>query len=195
MRSKLLISGAAAAALCVAWACDSTEKRDDAPSEGAAQASLEAWSTIYAVLQHPRCVNCHPSDGIPRQGEDFRPHAQLVQGGPDGRGRFAQRCDACHQTANLPGAHQPPGAPNWHLPPPHMPLVFAGKTPTELCEQMKDPARNGGRSPERVLEHLTQDPLVLWGWAPGEGRPPVSTPHAELLRAMRTWIDGGCGCP
>jgi hypothetical protein len=42
---------------------------------------------------------------------------------------------------------------------------------------------------------MAHDALVLWGWSPGEGRAPVSTPHAELVAALRRWIDGGCACP
>lgn len=194
---KVAIAAGAALALILfsAVACDSTGRGgDDSHARGRA-AALEAWDTIYSVLQHPRCVNCHPSDGIPTQGDDRRPHPQNVQGGDDGKGRYALRCDACHLDRNLDGAHLPPGAPNWHLPPPEMPLVFAGRSSGELCRQLKDRAHNGGRSPEAILDHLAKDPLVLWGWSPGVGRTPVSTPHDELLAAVRAWIEADCGCP
>jgi hypothetical protein len=164
-----------------------------APS--ARPSALEAWSVVYGVLQHPRCLNCHPAGDVPLQGDDSLPHAQNVQRGPDGRGLWALRCDACHGAQNAPGPHLPPGAPNWHLPRPEMPLVFEGRDPGELCRQLLDPAQNGGRSPEQLLEHMAHDALVLWGWSPGEGRAPVSTPHAELVAALRRWIDGGCACP
>lgn len=153
------------------------------------------WETVYRVLQHPRCLNCHPAGDVPLQGDDSRPHAQNVRRGPAGRGLFAMRCDTCHQAQNLPGAHMPPGAPNWHLPDPDMPLIFAGRSSGELCRQLKDPQQNGGRSPENLYQHLAHDPLVLWGWEPGDGRAPVDVSHEDLLRAMRAWIDGGCGCP
>ena len=140
-------------------------------------------------------MNCHPAGDIPLQGDDSHLHAQNVQRGSDGQGRFALRCDACHQAQNVAGAHLPPGAPNWHLPRADMPLVFQGKTSRELCQQLKDPKRNGGKTPEQLFEHMAHDPLVLWGWRPGDGREPVSTPHDELVRAMRAWVDGGCDCP
>jgi hypothetical protein len=154
-----------------------------------------AWSTVYAVLQHPRCMNCHPAGDVPLQGDDSLPHAQNVQRGPDGTGLFALRCATCHQTQNTPGAHLPPGAPTWHLPRPSMPLVFEGLDESELCRQLKDPQRNGGKSPEALLHHVAEDPLVLWGWEPGDGRAPVSTPHADFVAAMRAWVEGGCDCP
>jgi hypothetical protein len=140
-------------------------------------------------------MNCHPAGDAPLQGDDGRPHAQNVQRGPAGLGLFAMRCSTCHQTSNAPGAHLPPGAPHWKLPHPDMPLVFEGKSSSELCRQLADPRQNGHKTPEQLFEHIAHDPLVLWGWAPGEGRTPVSIPHAELVAAMRAWVDGGCACP
>jgi hypothetical protein len=154
-----------------------------------------AWEVIYGVLEHPRCANCHPAGDQPLQGDLQKPHLQNVQRGPAGEGVPAMHCDTCHQTGNTAGRHMPPGAPKWHLPKPEMPLVFVGKTSEELCKQLRDPAQNGGKTPEQLFEHMASDPLVMWGWNPGEGRQPVATPHDELVRALRVWIDGGCGCP
>jgi hypothetical protein len=157
--------------------------------------ALDAWKTVYTVLQHPRCMNCHPAGDVPLQGDDSHAHAQNVQRGPEGKGLFAMRCDACHQTSNLAGAHLPPGAPNWHLPHPDEPLVFEGRTSAELCRQLRDPAHNGKRTPAQLLEHMAHDPLVAWGWDPGVGREPVSIARDEFVRAVKTWVDGGCDCP
>jgi cytochrome c5 len=190
-RSSILSLGLALGAL----ACGATERAREATERGETPTSHAAWSTIYSVLQNPRCANCHPADGIPKQGDASLPHAQNVQAGADGNGRFAMRCDACHQTTNLPGLHLPPGAPNWHLPAPAMPLVFAGRSSAELCRQLKDPKQNGGRTPAELYEHMAHDPLVLWGWSPGPGRAPVPTTRDEFVRAVRAWVDGGCGCP
>jgi hypothetical protein len=132
---------------------------------------------------------------VPLQGERNQPHAQDVQRGPAGEGLFAMRCSTCHQDANAPGAHLPPGAPHWKLPHPDMPLVFEGRSSAELCRQLADPRHNGNRSPEQLLEHVEKDPLVHWGWEPGEGRAPLSIPHADFVAAMRSWIAGGCACP
>jgi hypothetical protein len=140
-------------------------------------------------------MNCHPAGDLPLQGEASVPHAQNVQRGPRGEGRFAMRCSTCHQTSNTPGEHMPPGAPHWQLPHPDMPLVFEGRSSSELCRQLADRARNGGRTPEQLLEHMAQDPLVLWGWDPGAGRNPVPIPHAKFAAAARAWVEGGCRCP
>lgn len=157
--------------------------------------SVAAFATVYSVLQHPRCVNCHPSGRSPLQGDDRSVHGQNVLGGASGLGLYALRCAGCHLDRNASGPHLPPGAPGWRLPSEKMPLVFEGRTPRELAQQLADPARNGKRSPEELLHHVREDALVLWGWTPGEGRAPVSVPHAEFVAAMQAWIDGGMQAP
>ena len=154
-----------------------------------------AWDVVYEVLQHPRCLNCHPAGDAPLQGDDSVPHAQNVRRGPDGQGLFAMRCATCHTEENGPDAHLPPGAPHWQLPHPATPLVFEGVSSGDLCRQIQDEKRNGGKSLEQVFDHVAEDELVLWGWEPGPGRAPVPIPHAAFVAAMRTWIDAGCGCP
>lgn len=172
-----------------------TPSRSAARSEAEPTAALAAWNVVYDVLQHPRCANCHPTGDRPLVGDEGRPHPQNVRRGADGTGLYAMRCATCHQTANLADPHLPPGAPNWHLPRADEPLVFRGLPSGNLCRQLRDPARNGRRTPEEILHHLGHDPLVLWGWDPGPGRAPVPTPHAELVRAARTWVESGCDCP
>ena len=188
-RNLALLGAASALSALIAMQCASPN------SDPSGSAAVAAWKVVYGVLEHPRCVNCHPAGAAPLQGDDEHPHAQNVQRGTDGQGLYALRCDACHQTQNLAGAHLPPGAPNWHLPRADMTLVFEGRGSGDLCRQLKDPKRNGGKTLEQLYAHVDRDPLVLWGWSPVEGRAPVSTSHADLVRAMRTWIDGGCGCP
>lgn len=158
-------------------------------------ASREAFLAAYKVLMHPRCMNCHPVGDVPLQGDDSRLHFYNVQRGPAGRGKFALKCRNCHQDANVPGESMPPGNPNWHLPPPEMPMVFEGKAPAELARQLKDPKQNGGKTLEQILHHVTEDKLVLWGWDPGDGRtkPPLS--HAEFAKKFREWIDKGAAIP
>ena len=167
------------------------------PAVGAAdvKASLAGWDVVYRVLQHPRCLNCHPAGDVPLQGETSVPHAQNVRRGSEGQGVFALRCATCHQTENAPGPHLPPGAPHWQLPHPDEPLVFEGRSSAELCRQLEDPQHNGGKTHAEILRHIAEDPLVRWGWDPGEGREPVPVPHAELVAAVRAWVDGGCACP
>jgi hypothetical protein len=166
-----------------------------AASTVTAEESAAAFLEAYKVFMHPRCMNCHPKGDGPLQGDDSHPHLQLVKRGPDGKGKYAMKCGACHQDHNLPGENMPPGNPNWHLLTPEMPMVFEGKSPRELALQMVDPKQNGGKSLEALFHHVAEDSLVLWGWDPGEGRTKPPLTHEEFTTAMRTWIDGGAVAP
>ena len=154
-----------------------------------------AFLSIVPVLKHPRCLNCHANGDFPRQGDDSHPHLQNVKRGPIGQGVTAQKCSTCHQTENVAGVNMPPGAPNWHLPPPGTPMIWEGKTPGEICQQIKDPKQNGNKTIARIVEHVTSDKLVLWGWNPGEGRtlPPMN--HEEFAAKFAEWAKFGAACP
>lgn len=156
--------------------------------------SVKAFKEVYSVLISPRCVNCHPSGDIPLQGDDAHLHTMNPKRGVDGKGVFAMKCANCHQPTNTPGLNTPPGNPNWHLPPADMKMVFQGRSPRELAKQLMDPAKNGHKNKEQLLEHAN-DTLVLGGWNPGEGRtlPPMS--HAAFKKAWTTWIEKGAYAP
>ena len=147
------------------------------------------------VLRHPRCMNCHSKGDYPRQGDDSHPHTMNIKRGPVGFGVTAVKCSTCHQDHNLDGAHLPPGAPGWHLPPPSMPMIWEGLTDAQLCESIKDPKQNRGRDLNQLVEHLTEDKLVMWGWNPGEGRTPVPIPHDEFSAKVKQWQAAGAPCP
>src|SRR5262249_33149857 len=156
------------------------------------------FEAVKSVLQSPRCLNCHPAGDQPLQGDQGLVHAQFVRRGPDGEGLPGLKCATCHGAANAParyGAHMPPrGASGWRLPPAKTPMTFAGLTSPALCEQLKDPKRNGGKDLAALVHHVSADPLVLWGWSPGAGRAPVAVPHAEFVRAFQAWADAGAPC-
>jgi hypothetical protein len=95
------------------------------------------------------------------------------------------------KNADLP--HGPPGAPAWALPPADM--AWWQVSSAQICAQIKDPARNGGRTLEAVAEHVAHDELVLWGWAPGPGREPAPYSGAELAQLIRQWAQAGAPCP
>ena len=160
-----------------------------------ANASREAFLQVYKVFTSPRCQNCHPAGDSPLQGDDSHVHAQNVKRGKDGHGVYGMRCDTCHQTTNLPGEHMPPGNPKWSLPTPEHKMVIVGRSPAELCRQLKDRKQTGGRSLEQLLEHVSTDDLVGWAWDPGTGRTPPPLPRAETTAQMKIWIEGGAACP
>ncbi len=171
------------------------------PPAAAAPAAVDpvaSFELVRAVLQSPRCVNCHPTGDAPLQGDDGHVHLQFVQRGPEGRGAPGLSCSTCHAKANPPasyGAHMPPGvSTDWRLPPPEHKMVFAGLNSGMLCEQLKDPKQNGGKDMAALVHHVSDDPLVLWGWSPGYGRKPVPVPHPEFVRAFKAWADAGAPC-
>ena len=157
----------------------------------------EAFDKMMSVLTHKRCVNCHPADDYPRQGEDSHIHRFNVVRGPDNHGAAAVPCSSCHQDENnnLSGV---PGAPEWSLAP--LSMAWQGLSRVEIARSMMDPQRNGGRSAEEIEHHLTEHALVLWAWDPGvdaDGNPrelpPVS--KEEYIKAVKTWIANGAVIP
>jgi hypothetical protein len=157
--------------------------------------SRKAFLAAYTVFMHPRCMNCHPSGDVPLQGDDSHLHAQNVKRGSDGKGKYALKCAACHQEANVAGENMPPGNPNWHLPPPEMRMVFQGKTAAELAKQLKDPEKNGHKTLEQLIKHVSEDKLVLGCWNPGDGRTKPPLTHEEFARNVREWVAKGAAAP
>jgi len=193
------VTRAALAIAVLALGCSSSSSQPREPrATGGGDRGLVAFETMRVVFQHPRCQNCHPAGDAPLQGDASIAHAQNVKRGPAGRGNVGLECTTCHGAANTPdtyGGHVPPGsAVGWRMPTPEQPMVFVGATPHALCEQLKDPNRNGGRDLAAVRTHL-DDPLVQWGWAPGVGRVPVPIARAEFLAAFETWVAAGAPCP
>jgi hypothetical protein len=154
--------------------------------------SAALFTELGKVLTHPRCVNCHPADDHPRQGEQGRLHQPPVARGADGHGLPAMRCHICHQKANFdPG--RVPGHPEWHLAPREM--AWAGRTLRQICEQIKDPARNGNRSLQDLVHHIGTDTLVGWAWTPGHGRQPAPGTQKEAGVLTEAWVQTGAVCP
>ncbi len=168
-----------------------TPQSFDGISDTAAR-SAALFTEAGKVLTSPRCVNCHPAGDRPLQGETDRLHQPPVARGPDGFGTASMRCASCQGNANYAAAGMP-GHPHWHLAPREM--AWQGKTVGEICTQIKDPARNGGRSLQEILTHMSNDTLVGWAWAPGFGRKPAPGTQQELGALIEAWIKTGAVCP
>jgi hypothetical protein len=185
-RFALITIAVAAASAAIAFAQSGTTDK--------AAAGKKAFLDVARVLQSPRCANCHPADDRPRQGDQGKPHAQNISRKSVEAG---VACTTCHQDRNseetIGLAGGPPGAPHWGLPPANQ--VFMGITPSQLCANLKDPAKTGDRDLAKLLDHVTNDALVKWGWNPGGKRtlPPLS--HDKFVAAFKTWVDSGGACP
>jgi hypothetical protein len=156
-----------------------------------------AFHTMMDALTSPRCVNCHPSDGAPKQTDRARPHLFGVRGGPENHGTEALTCGTCHQPSN--NLHSGvPGAPHWSLAPASM--AWEGLSREAIARSMMNPESNGNRTPEDILHHLTEHELVLWAWEPGADasgapRQPPPVPLETYQAAVRTWIAAGAPLP
>ena len=157
-----------------------------------AERSRALFAEAGKVIQSPRCQNCHPVGQRPSQGDDMHPHLPLVVRGKDDHGAIAMRCATCHQLANFQPAGVP-GAPQWHVAPAQM--AWQGKSLGAICEQIKDPARNGKRTLAQIHDHMAHDALVGWGWHPGGTRSPAPGTQAQFGALIDAWIKTGAACP
>ncbi|HEX4557355.1 MAG TPA: Isoquinoline 1-oxidoreductase subunit [Xanthobacteraceae bacterium] len=165
-----------------------------------AERSRALFAEAAKVLTSPRCMNCHPAGDHPLQGADHHPHQPPVQRGPEGAGVPGTPCSACHTSQNvdlLPGEvasyRSIPGHPRWQLAPREM--AWEGKTIGEICRQIKDRSRNGGRDLAQIREHVAKDDLVAYGWHPGTGRAPAPGTQEQAGELIQAWIDTGAECP
>ena len=186
-----------AVVLAAVAACAAPDREAGRPAVSESE-GLAAFETVRAVLQHPRCQNCHVPGDAPLQFDEGRRHGQDVVRGPEGEGAPGFSCGTCHGKVNPPesyGPHVPPGAPEWRLPPPQTKMVFIGLGPRVLALRLKDRRQTRGKDLEAMYEHIAHDELVGWGWNPGAGRTPVPVPRDQFAAAFRRWIDAGAPVP
>ncbi len=178
------------------------ELRQAAPGELLAVADFDVIPDVAArsralfgemtrVITHARCINCHPAGDTPHQ-RDMEIHDPPVVRGPDNRGVAGMQCATCHQDRNQE-LTRVPGAPDWHLAP--IEMAWVGKSPRAICEQLKDPSRNGGKTLAQLVEHTGHDKLVAWGWEPGADREPVPGTQAQFGALTAAWVESGAHCP
>ena len=145
------------------------------------------------VFASPRCLNCHPATPRPTQTDRMTPHQPIVLRGPDGKGvPGGLRCNSCHQRENFAGSGTP-GNPKWALAPSSM--AWQGKSLGEICQQIKDPKRNGGHDVAGIVRHVSEDILVGWAWSPGGNRVPAPGTQQEFGELIKSWAASGAVCP
>lgn len=148
----------------------------------------------WQVIQHPRCLNCHPRGDRPLQGDRMQLHQPLAVRGKDGFGATAMRCTSCHGAQNFDAKQiaSVPGNRNWHLAP--IEMAWHGRTLGAICHQLKDRSRNGGKTMPQMIEHMAHDELVGRAWAPGTGRAPAPGTQKALGDLIKAWADSGAHC-
>jgi hypothetical protein len=185
----------------ILWATNYNKlEKEYSPINSAVLTSTENadnFTKMMDVLTHPRCMNCHPSDNVPKQGINSHPHYFDMRGGKDDHGFEATKCATCHQKENN-NYSGVPGAPHWGLAPQSM--AWKGLSRKEIAEVILDKSKNGGKNLKEVEKHLTEDDLVLWAWNPGVNaagikreKPPIS--EEEFKRVVKEWIANGAIIP
>lgn len=171
------------------------------PPEAANRAEgLAAFDRIYEVTSHPRCSNCHvgaanlpmwsgPSYGV------TRPHGMNINAGESRIGAETLVCSTCHAYSERPN-DMPHAAPqvamSWQLAP--VEAAWFGKSSAEICQQLRDPDRNGGRDMIALAEHLNHDLILHWAWNPGGGREPAPYDLQSHVNDMLIWGVAGFPC-
>ena len=161
-----------------------------------AERSAALFEEMFVVIESPRCLNCHPVGDVPLQGDLMQPHQPPVVRGAGDFGAPGMRCSTCHGAENVAfttGQGSIPGHEPWQLAP--IEMGWVGLTPAEVCDQIKDPERNGGKTLAELHEHNAEDGLVGWGWEPGEGRTPAPGTQEIFGQLTQAWIDTGAACP
>ncbi|QPH53005.1 Isoquinoline 1-oxidoreductase subunit [Pontivivens ytuae] len=197
----LLATGAALAALALSLPLAAQDTLREVSSFDSIEDEEERAQAIFRemakVITHPRCMNCHPVDNFARQGDAMAMHQPpVVRYDEGGFGAPGLQCNSCHGVENVAyatGTGSIPGHEPWHLAPGSMGWI--GLTVGEICQQIQDPERNGGRTLADIHEHHAEDGLVGWAWDPGEGRTPAPGSQALFGDLTQAWIDAGAHCP
>lgn len=200
MRSRILLSGAAVV-VTIGAAVSAKQPEPERALKSAQsfasiaddrQRSVALFTEAGKVITHARCMNCHPAGDRPAQGDDRHPHMPLVVRGLDDFGAIGMRCTTCHGPENFDPAGVP-GNPAWRMAP--IKMAWVGKSLGDICRQIKDPSRNGGKSLEDLVHHMAEDSLVGWGWHPGSGRQPAPGTQKEFGELIKAWVETGAECP
>ncbi|WP_223790003.1 hypothetical protein [Marinicella meishanensis] len=173
----------------------------DAPEPGSVStaAGLNHWARIYEVASHPRCVNCHVGDSpYPMwSGPSFEKtqrHGMNVHAGASRIGAESLLCSTCHRQQNSDEPHGAPGAKDvWRLAP--VEAAWFGKGSDVICQQLRDPARNGNRTFQQIASHLGHDVILHWAWNPGGKRQPAPHSLADHVADILAWGAAGMPCP
>jgi hypothetical protein len=158
--------------------------------------SVALFIEASKVIEHPRCMNCHPVTRKPVQGDDMHPHVPPITS-PAATHAAGVPCGSCHGKDNRPtgsaGIRSVPGAEHWALAPQSM--GWQTLTTGQICEQIKDPARNGNRDLQKIITHMTEDHLVGWAWHPGLGRTAAPGTQQRFGSLIAAWVETGAHCP
>ncbi|MBX5088331.1 Isoquinoline 1-oxidoreductase subunit [Rhizobium lentis] len=160
--------------------------------------SVALFEEMTKVITSPRCMNCHPVDDNPRQGNDMHLHVPpMVRWNESDFGPPGLHCSSCHSIKDIKFSGTPgtiPGHDPWRLAPKTMGWI--GLSHGEICAQLKDPKRNGGRTLEDIIVHHATDKLVGTAWHSTDKSRPNAPGNQEIFAALtKAWVETGAVCP
>lgn len=174
------------------------------PETASKEEGLAAFARIFEVASHPRCSNCHTgSDNRPMwSGPTYeaayggaKPHGMNVNAGESRIGAEFVPCSTCHAyregSNDMPHA-APQVAADWRLAP--VENEWFGKDADYICNQLRDPARNGDRDFLALASHLDHDVILHWAWNPGGGREPAPYSLQDHVNDILIWGVAGQPC-
>ena len=197
---KKIILAAAAGLLFGSGTLQAEEvKIPETPTNVSVEEGLAAWDRMYEVVSHPRCSNCHVGAGDqpmwsgPSYGKT-RPHGMNIRAGESRIGIETIPCATCHQGTQIAGPHTAPAVDgDWRLAP--VEAAWFGQSSVDICQQLRDPDRNGGLTFEEIAGHLGHDVVLQWAWNPGGGREPAPYSVEEHAADVLAWGAAGMPCP
>ncbi len=199
---KWFVAGLVASSFAITAFAEGENVTINPPADGSVsrEDGLAAWQRIYEVTSHPRCSNCHVgADNIPMwSGPSYgkaRPHGMNVNAGESRIGAEYVQCATCHayrEGSNDRPHAAPQVAMNWQLAP--VEAAWFGKSTVEICNQLRDPDRNGGRDFQEIASHLDHDLILHWAWNPGGGREPAPYSLQEHVDDVLAWGVAGYPC-
>ncbi len=186
---------------CFAYALDGGKAVLNEPEPGSISTAqgLNSWQRIHAVVSHPRCANCHVGDSpYPMwSGPSFersQPHGMNIHAGASRMGAETLLCSTCHTKNTSEADHGAPGVDDvWRLAP--VEAAWFGKSSIEICQQLRDPKRNGNRTYQEIASHLGHDVILHWAWEPGGQREPAPYSLQQHMDDILIWGVAGMPCP
>lgn len=206
--NRLSLAAALLLALCTgAFAAEPSDRVINTfPAGSISRAEgLANWQKFFEIASHPRCANCHAGDDNrpmwsgPSYGKT-RPHGMNINAGESRVGAETVACATCHNQLSKPNPdanrmpHSPPRvAMPWQLAP--VQAAWFGKSSSYICNQLKDPERNGDRTIRDLAAHLDHDQVLRWAWQPGGNREPAPYSLQEAMDFLMKWGAAGAPCP
>jgi len=158
-----------------------------------APATVTFSASLAPTFRHARCVNCHAVVPDSFQNDSANnPPGGLPSNHPGVNANT--NCSTCHTNNLLPA--QGTVNPGWHGP---AGMDFRNRNDQQLCLSAHFGVGGQGTT-QAVLDHLTQDKLILWaigdGRVPGGGTRPLAPPGniASWQATVQAWVNAGMPC-